>query len=69
MRRVFIAALALIVVATAAVGVTAAVTPDSNGVSRVGRVYSKSWGGTCGLDFCGIADHPRAVAVLSLEAS
>jgi hypothetical protein len=60
MRRIIIAGLALIGVATAAVGVTAAVTrtPDSTGVSRVERVSSQSWGGNCGSDFCGIADVP-----------
>jgi hypothetical protein len=60
MRRVVLVVLAIIVVATAAVGVTAAVTrtPDSTGVSRLERVISQSWGGNCGSDFCGIADVP-----------
>jgi hypothetical protein len=60
MRKSVIAVLALIGVATAAVGVTAAVTrtPDSTGVSRVERVSSQSWGGNCGSDFCGIVDVP-----------
>jgi hypothetical protein len=60
MRRIVIAVVALVLVATAAVGVTAAVTrtPDSTGVSRVERVSSQSWGGNCGSDFCGISDLP-----------
>ena len=60
MRRIVIVVLALIAVATAAVGVTASVTrtPDSTGVSRVERVSSVRWGGTCDLDACGIVDVP-----------
>jgi hypothetical protein len=59
-RRIVVVVIALIVVAAAAVGVTAAVmrTPDSTGVSRVERVSSLRWGGTCDLDFCGIAVVP-----------
>jgi hypothetical protein len=60
MRPIVIAVVALVLVATAAVGVTAAVTrtPDSTGASRVERVSSQSWGGNCGSDFCGIIDLP-----------
>jgi hypothetical protein len=56
MRRAFIIALALFAAAAAAVAVTAAVTrtPDSSGVSRVERVSSQRWGGSCDLDACGI---------------
>jgi hypothetical protein len=56
MRRAFIIALALFAAAAAAVGVTAAVmrTPDSSGVSRVERVSSQRWGGSCDLDACGL---------------
>jgi hypothetical protein len=59
-RRAIIIALALFAAAAAAVGVTAAVTrtPDSAGVSRVERVFSQRWGGSCDLDACGIADVP-----------
>ena len=60
MRRAVIIALALFAAAAAAVGVTAAVmrTPDSSGVSRVERVSSQRWGGSCDLDACGIFDVP-----------
>jgi hypothetical protein len=60
MRRAIIIALALFAAAAAAVGVTAAVTrtPDSTGVSRVERVTSESWGGSCDFDACGIVDVP-----------
>jgi hypothetical protein len=60
MRRAFIIALALFAAAAAAVGVTAAITrtPDSSGVSRVERVSSQRWGGSCDLDACAIVDLP-----------
>jgi hypothetical protein len=59
-RRTLVLALALLVAVGAAAGVTAAVvrTSDSTGVSRVERVSSQSWGGSCGSDFCGIVDVP-----------
>jgi hypothetical protein len=54
MRRTVFLALALVVVAATAVGVTAAVTrtADSTGVSRVERVMLVDWGSQCGSDFC-----------------